>query len=102
MHACRRSLCGTCVTSPPKLREWYASMHNAYGADTRFLKACADAKEMYTAIPHNFLLRAIEYIIDRCETTKTHAHVARRYALNVPRGARSDLVAHPMVVSLST
>ena len=30
----------------PKLREWYASMHNAYGADTRFLKACADAKEM--------------------------------------------------------
>ena len=59
--------------TPTKLREWYASMHNAYGADTRFLKACADAKEMYTAMPHHYHLRAIEYIIDRCENTNPRA-----------------------------
>ena len=66
----------------------YASMHNAYGADTRFLEACADAKEMYTAIPHNFLLRAIEYIIDRCETTNPRA---RRKAICVERAARGSI-----------
>ena len=74
--------------STPKLREWYASMHNAYGADTRFLKACADAKEMYTAIPHNFLLRAIEYIIDRFETTNPRA---RRKTVCVERAARGSI-----------
>ena len=72
----------------PKLREWYASMHNTCGADTRFLKACADAKETYAAIPHNYLLWAIEYIIDRCENTNPRA---RRKAICLERAARGSI-----------
>ena len=49
----------------PMLHEWYGSMRNCFGAHTRFLRWCADVKEMYTGVPHAEAIRAIEFVVAR-------------------------------------
>ena len=72
----------------PSLRAWYAKMGKAYGPHTRVLTACADAKEMYTAIPHGFLARAIEFIVKRCRNKNRRA---RRGFVSVSRQKRGPI-----------
>ena len=41
-------------------------MKNKYGPDTLFLEFSLDIKEMYCELPHDIILRSIDFLIENC------------------------------------
>ena len=69
------------------LRQWQADL-KPFGAHTRFLNYCADVKEMYTGLPHNCILRAVEFVLERCATTHRRG---RRRCVSIERRKRGSI-----------
>ena len=47
-------------------RQWQSELR-PFGPHTRFLAYCADVKEMYTGLPHDAIIRAIEFVLNVAE-----------------------------------
>ena len=47
-------------------------LQNKFGKNTGILAYMADIKNMYTELPHEEILKAIKFMLDRCKKKKHH------------------------------
>ena len=48
---------------------------NQYGSHTEIIPFCADIKNMYTELPHEDILKAVRFILNRCQEKTRRKHV---------------------------
>ena len=59
-----------CKDMTSAIRKDAAELRGAFGPNTAFLPYCGDIKNMYTSLPHDMVIRAIEFVLDRCARTR--------------------------------
>ena len=80
------------------LRQWQTDL-NPFGQHTRFLSYCADVKEMYTGLPHDSIIRAVEFVLHRCTQVNRRG---RRRCVKLERVKRGSIAfgrADPFLMS---
>ena len=50
-------------------------MQQVYGKNTNFSILCGDIKNMYTELPHDEIIKAVEFMINRTKAKTRRKHV---------------------------
>ena len=71
----------------PTIDQWWEDMHDVHGPSTRFLAHASDIKEMFTNLPHEEIIKAIDFIISRAAASRR----GRRKFVRVERRPRGTV-----------